>query len=434
MTQWAKSDIDSNIGYALTYELIVIQSSSGNITNNEPVSGSAPGEGIGPEATPVTEETLAPGGSAIFRLYVNNTGGRQDSYSLAVSDENFTPGKLPAGWQVSFFKDGGASDCSSLGSTLTQTTVVPAGDAALVCALVEVPETAEGGQSQDLYFRARSGATGAQDIKLDRITVVAGPAISLNPDQQGMAAPGGSVVYTHLVRNNGDVALTAITLVGTPDMATDQWSIVLYEDTDGDGAWSGADTLVQSGDTLLTANSNGELLPDESVTVFARIFAPATAALGTVNVKTLSAEAQGGGQSVSDTASDTTTVSNTDVSIQKRQALDENCDGQPDGPGACMGQGCFILTTFAIAPDQCVLYQLEATNTGAETLFNVTVSDTTQSYTVFHVAATGCASPVGSCDGDVQSPPDGGTGDVYVNVGELAPGEQATLIFGLRVE
>jgi len=225
-----------------------------------------------------------------------------------------------------------------------------------------------------------------------------------------------------------------VLLSAAPDAASDNgWSVVLYEDTNGDGVWGPTDTVIGDGVALQTAGADGVLDVGESLAIFSKVFAPASVAFGITNVKTLTANAEGASQSVSDSATDTTTTNNTDVAITKEQALDADCDGIPDGPGACSGDNCFVFTRFEVTPgEQCVIYRLTATNTGAEPMYQVIINDRTQPFTSMLAAATSCEAPAGVCS--VVEPADAATGDVSAEIGLLGPGEAAMLIFGLRVE
>ncbi len=434
VTKVARSVTDPQVSNAVSDVLTSILANRVDLTNDSPVNGGAPGEGAGPEASPVQTVNAAPGEQAVLRLVVNNTGARQDSYDLAVSDTDFAPGQLPSGWQVSFYRDGGNGDCSSLGAVLNNTGLIPASDNRRICARVTAPANAQGGDTLNLYFRALSPTSGASDIKLDAVAVVAGPALALTPDQVGQVEPGSSVVYTHQLANTGNVPLSNVLLSGTPDAASDNgWSIVLYEDSNGNGVWDPADAVINDSVALQTAGNDGVLEVGESLAIFSRIFAPASVAYGITNVKTLTVTADGAGQSVSDSATDTTTTNNTDVAITKEQALDSDCNGVPDGPGSCSGDDCFVFTRFEVTPgEQCVIYRLTATNTGAEPMYQVTINDRTQPFTRMLAAATSCVAPAGPCS--VTAPPDAGTGDVSAEVGLLGAGEAAVLIFGLRVE
>lgn len=434
VTKVARSITDPQVTNAVSDVLASILANSVDLTNDLPVNGSAPGEGAGPEATPVQTLNVAPGEQAMLRLVVNNTGARQDSYTLAVSDTDFTPGQLPAGWQVAFYRDGGNGDCATVGAALNNTGLIPAGDNRLVCAQVTAPAQAQGGDTANLYFRVQSPTSGANDIKLDAVAVVAGPALALTPDQVGQVEPGSAVVYTHQLTNTGNVPLDNVLLAGGPDAASDNgWSVVLYEDSNGDGVWGPADAVINDGVALQTAGNDGILDVGESLAIFAKVFAPASVAYGITNVKTLTVTADGAGQSVSDSATDTTTTNNTDVAITKEQALDADCDGIPDGPGTCSGDNCFVFTRFEVTPgQQCVIYRLTATNTGAEPMYQVTINDRTQPFTTLLAVATACEAPLGSCN--TVAPVDGATGDISAEAGLLEAGENAVLIFGLRVE
>ena len=436
VTKIARSVSDTSVSNAVSDILLAITTNSVDLTNDQPVNGSAPGEGAGPEATPVRTLSIAPGSHGAFVVYINNTGARQDTYDLQASTTNFTPGQLPSQWQVAWHRDGGSGDCSSLGVVQTNSGLVPAGGSRLMCVQVTVPASESGNQTVPIYLRALSPTSGISDIKQDAVTVVAGPAISLQPDQVGQVAPGATTVYSHQLTNTGNVDLGNVLLSATPAAAADNgWSVTLYEDSNGNGQWDPDDALVVAGTPLQTTGNDGVLGVGESLSVFARLFAPANAAYGTVNIKTLTVTGEGASQTVSDEATDTTTVNNTDVAITKEQALDGNCDGIPDGPGSCSADGCFVYTPFQATPgEQCVIYRLTATNSGAQSMYEVTLNDRTQPYTSMLGAGTRCESPAGDCAAAVVSPPDASTGEVSVNVGELRPGQQAILIFGLRVE
>ncbi|MCW4149537.1 hypothetical protein OM427_08350 [Halomonas sp. 18H] len=418
VTKVATSNTDASVSNAVTDRLTAISENSVDITNDAEADGNggAPGEGIGPETAPVNENQVAPGNTTTFNLFINNTGARQDSYALTYSDADpFVANQLPDSWQVEFFNDGGSGDCSTLGEAISKTPLIPADESHQVCAQVTAPANATGGASVDLYFRAQSPTTNAQDIKFDRVTVAAGPAISLTPDQQSQVEPGSAAVYTHQVRNTGNVELTELTLSASPDANSDDWAVVLYQDTDANGEWSPDDTRLNADGDL-----SGNLAPGESFTVFARIFAPAETSLGDVNIQVLTVEADEG---VSDTATDTTTANKSDIVITKRQSLDSQCDGNPDS-------GTFVFTSFDVAPGECVIYKLVATNQGVEYLSNVTISDRTQSFTVYSDESEACT-PSGC---SISAPANGRVGDIVANAGSLAPGEQATLIFGLEVQ
>lgn len=433
VTLRATSNTDTVVSNAVSDRLTAIATAGVDLTGERPADGSAPGEGAGPGTAPLSTLTLAPGARGVLPVYVNNTGGRGDTFDLAYSDSNFSAGTLPDGWQVAFLADGGSGDCSSVGAVLSNTGVIAAGANRLLCVRVTAPAKGAGNAALALYLRAQSPTTGATDLIHQAATVNAGPALGLTPDQVGQVAPGASTIYSHNLTNTGNVPLTAVKLSADAS-ANPGWSVVLFEDTNGNGQWDADDAHIQSGQAL-GAGGDGVLAAGETVVVFAKVFAPANAGLGTTVTQTLTVTGDNAASSVTATATDTTTVSNTDVSITKEQALDADCDGVPDGPGTCSGDACFVYTRFQAKPgQQCVIYRLVAANTGAAALYQVTINDKTQPFTTYLAAALRCDTPGGDCRGAVSAPADQGSGDVSVNVGALGAGETATLIFGLRVQ
>lgn len=437
VTLRATSRTDPTISNAVSDRLTVVTVAGVDLSAERRADGSAPGEGIGPESQPVQTLTLAPGESGVLPVYVNNTSGRGDTYDLAYSDGNFSAGTLPAGWRVSFLADGGAGDCSATGGAIANTGLIPAGGHRLLCVRVTAPAAAPGDVSLPLYLRARSPTTGGADLLYDLVSVGAGPGLALTPDQAGQVAPGASTLYSHNLTNTGNVALANVTL-STTTGSHPGWSLVLYEDSNGNGHWDPDDAHIQSGQAL-SAGGDGVLAAGATVVVFAKVFAPANAGLGNSVTQTLTASGTTDtAQIVQASATDTTTVNNTDVNVTKEQALDANCDGEPDGPGSCHGDGCFVYTRFRATPgQQCVIYRLVATNTGPTPLYQVTLNDRTQPFTNYLANALRCQAPQapsGDCGTAVSAPADQGTGDIRADVGQLDAGESATLIFGLRVQ
>src|SRR5690606_332781 len=195
-------------------------------------------------------------------------------------------------------------DCSATSAVLSNTGLIPGGQSRVICARITAPANAGNGQ-QSLYFRARSPTTGAQDIKHDAVQINTAPALSLTPDQIGQVMPGSHVLYVHQLSNTGSEPLSNVLLTGGPDAALDNgWSVSLFEDTDGNGDWGPADQPLPAGTPLATVGGDGILAVGESVTLFARVFAPANAAYGITNTKTISATAQGVTSSVSASAQD----------------------------------------------------------------------------------------------------------------------------------
>ena len=379
----ATSSIDTSISDSVTDSLQAITAEASVDLTNNAAGNAGGGVGPGPAANPVTTVTAAPGGNAVFNLFVNNTSNVNSSYQLNYSmDDPFVAGKVDANWKIRFHLDGGNNDCSTQGIKVTSTGVIAAQSNKQICAVVTLPITAvsdkdASGNSikHSVYFQAISALNGLGDVKHDAVIIDDLPALSIEPDQQGQIQPGNTVVYSHIIANNGNTALECIN-ISTQDSETD-WSSVIYKDVNGNA-------LLDSGDIPLT---DQVLNPGESFPVLVKLFAPATVAMGTQNTTTLTVSGNQddgdsdattcNGQAQSDTAIDLTTVNESEVNIRKEQSADNNCDGASD-------TGVFTTTTFQVNPQACVVYRLTATNAGAKPVNNVRIDDAAPAFTTFH--------------------------------------------------
>lgn len=371
-------------------------------TTQQPNTTGIPGEGVGPEAAPVTLNNVMPGEKSQFILYVNNTSSISDNFNLQTStDSSFASIAIPAGWQVRFLDE--------QGKTINNTGPIAAGANKRVFAEVTVPANATS-SIVDLYFRALSPVTGAGDIKHDAVAVGAVTDLVLYPDNTGQVLPGGSIVYSHWLANQGNVAKANISL--TIADANAGWSSLLYTDTDGNGVLSG-------GDQRLSTVPN--LAAGDTILIFAKVLAASDIQLGIANVSTVTATWDAGAASTH--AIDVTTTNSSDVTIRKQQALDTNCDGTEET--------AFTYALFTAEPGQCVIYQLTATNTGAELVKNVRIQDATPTYTSFNTTG---GLPQMSQGSLAQAIAQGSTGQVIGVVGNLDAGASATLTFAIKIQ
>jgi uncharacterized repeat protein (TIGR01451 family) len=395
--------------------LTTISASSVDVTNNA-AGGAAPGAGPGPEFAAITTNAVNPGATTTFTLYVNNNLGPPDNYDLAAStDPSFGAFTLPAGWSVTF-RDAGSTVITNTGN------VAPAG-AVLVYADVTVPAGYAAGPVS-LYFRARSPVTNAQDRKHDAVSVNVIRALTVVPNNSAQVSPGGAVVYTHLVSNNGNVnegngVGSNVTLATANNQVG--WSSALYHDTNNSGVLDGGDLAISDLGTL------GGIAPGTTVRLFVNVFAPAGAALGSVNVTTLSATTTNVGYVVAAppvaTADDNTTVINGQLQLVKQQVLDVTCDGVADG--------AYTMANITIGadPGACLRYEITVTNVGTATVNNVVVSDATPANTTYSAAVLASTSV-----GGIVTPANGATGTITATIGTLGPGQSAVIVFGIRID
>lgn len=394
--------------------LTTIVANSVDVTNTAPLPG-APGAGAGPEAAAVVVLPANPNSTVRFTLYVNNTTSQADNYDLEASTiSSFAALSLPAGWTATF------RDASN--GILTNTGNVAAGGNKLVYVDVDVPAGYPAGTIA-LYFRAISPISGALDRIHDAVSVGVVRGFTLVPNNSAQVAPGGSVVYTHLLVNNGNVTegdgVGSFTFVNS---VNDQagWSSALYYDANNSGVFDAGDG------PMADLQFVGGLAPGATLRVFQQVFAPAGAPLGQVNTSTITVSttnvAYVSPAPANTNATDVTTVINGQLQLVKRQAVDAGCDGVPDAAYDVLN-----ITTGAI-PGACVCYEITVTNVGTSPVTNVVVSDGTPANTVYSNAV-----PASTSQGSITAPLNGAAGTISATVGTLAPGQSAVVKFGIRI-
>lgn len=414
LTKTATSWTNPLVSAVATDVLTSILANTVDVTNDLPLPG-APGAGIGPEGAFVIRNATNPGTTTRFTLYVNNTSGQNDNFDLAGSTDNtFGAITLPAGWSVTFRN--GAN------SVITNTGVIGAGGSVLVYADVDVPANAVAGDVS-VFFRALSPVSGALDRIHDQVRVNVVRSLTLVPNNSAQVAPGGFVVYTHMLANAGNVtegdgAGSFVSLA----MANDQagWSSALYWDTNASGVFDAGDAAIADLTTI------GGLAPGASVRLFVQVFSPAGAPMGQLNTTTVSATTANlaylSPVPAVATATDGTTIINGQLTIAKMQSLDRDCNGTEDSTFTSAN------LAFGAVPGACIRYEITVTNIGTTPVTGVVVNDATPANTWSWNAATASTSV-----GTISVPADGASGAVTVNVGVLGPGQTAVIRFSVRI-
>ncbi len=416
----ARSTVNSSSSASANDVLTTISGNTVDLTANAALPG-APGAGAGPEVSAVVTATNNPGTTARFTLYVNNTSTVSDTYNLAVStDSSFASLALPSGWTVTF------RDSSE--AVVTATGVILAGGNKLIYADVTVPAGFAPGTT-DLYFRALSPTSGASDRLHDAVVVNTVRSLSLTPNNVGQVFPGGSVVYSHILGNNGNVlegdgTVSSISLALADSQSG--WSSLVYYDANNNGIIDGGDTVVTNL-SFVSAGGAG-LAAGESVRLLVKVFAAPGAALGSVDVTTFTATTANGTYTLTApavvTATDTSTVISGDLTLIKEQALDANLDGNPDG-----AYGTADITTGAL-PGRSIRYRITVSNTGTAPATTVKVFDSTPAFTLY-TSTNAAATTVGSV---TTVPANGAAGALQFDIGTLNPGQSAVVTFGVIIQ
>jgi len=399
----AQSSKDASVSNDVIDHLDEIVSNQVDLTNQHPAGNpGALGAGPGPEDTPVSTETADANGLVNFDLHVRHQGALPGSYDLS-AHSSANGGELPSEWTVEFI------DVAN-GTVITNTGQLNSGESKNIIARVGVP-THTNFNTQSIFFKAVSPQNGASDIKHDAIQYMKLAQLNITPSLSAQVNPAGSVVYEHVITNSGNITLSDIAFLVQNDKTG--WQSVLYADTDNNGFLS-PDDLIIDADMTLSAG--------ESADVFLKVFAPAGSSVGQSNVSTI--EARSPAENVNSVVTDTTTVSESAVSIKKEQAVDVGCDGQPD-PG-----NDFSPAHIDVAPGKnCVIYKLTAINKGSSASYNVVIRDYTPPYTVY--------SPVASCSRNpcwITEPAAEQTGTINAETDQLLPGDSYYLQFSVRVQ
>lgn len=427
----ATSSYDNTYSVNATDLVKTIKQVSVDLTNNESINDNpnAPGHGIGPEASPVTQITITPNSTNTFDLYVNNINSYiSDDYILDVSTSpTFANSTLPQGIKVIFTNPAGAE--------ITRTGTIGPKKNMRVIAKVIADDTVLGG-TQSLYFRVKSDTTGATDIKQDAYTVSTVRNVTITPDNQGNTYTGGTIVYKHTVTNAGNViegdGTASVFTLFTTDSLTG-WASHIYIDTNNDGIFNPVYDK-----PFTDFASIGGLAPYSSVTIFVQVKASTTAQIGDKDTTSVLGTISQGTYNTSPSltgAYDTTTISEENMSITKWQSTDGIT---------------FTKDIQNAKPGGYIYYKIVVENIGTADATSVEITDKTPEYTSLS-NSSGSNTPgskglpsyiIYDKDNQViqnfklaETRPDvNKKGNIIANVGTLKPATQAVLYFQVKID
>ncbi|MGL5413223.1 COG1470 family protein [Cetobacterium sp.] len=422
----AKSIYNPNYSVRANDTVGTVKVSTVDITNNYSIAenpDNAPGLGLGPERNPVTQNNANPGEISNFVLHINNTSQYiEEQYNLEVSTRpDFSDMTLPAGIVVKFKQGGGAE--------VTKTAKIAPNSSQRIDAEVTISPTATA-TVIPLYFRATSAVTGARDIKYDSLSINPIRSVQIIPNLKGETYAGGNIVYTHKVRNNGNVIegngiASSVTLSTTESLA--QWRTELFLDVNKNGIFEiGIDQPFVDFATI------GGLKAGEEVTVFARVFVPLGAPTGVKNITTITPNVTQGTYSTAPTvtsAVDETTVLAEKLSITKYQRLNTSDPWKTGIQNA--------------NPEDKIYYKITVRNTGTDDARVIQLKDTVPFYTRIIYGVDSIPLPryeVKNADGTIISsgditskPANGEMGELSVNVDVLPPGYTIDMYFVVKI-
>lgn len=367
-------------------------------------------------------------GQIVFPLKVTHTGTATRYSFAADGDGDFSKLELPTGVAtVRYFENTAAgNDCSSMGVEIGQTRLLNNGETQTYCAVVQLKEVTVSVSNVPIYFRvasatyADSNTNGFDTIKnaLTINSLNASGTVSLDPDLRGQVAPGGTVVYSHMLTNHTNTALTGTFALGTVNDHPD-FTVTYYLDSNNNGQLDSADQLISGNLTL-----SGAMLPaNSSIGIFAKVQAPNNSVSGVTDTITLQLKDSNG--NILDTATDVTRVTKTQLRLYKLQAKDDNCDGIADGSYTT---NALPIGRNSDGSSQCVLYRLTVKNEGASAVGKFTFYDAVPVAMVLENAP----SCVSCSSGSISAPSKGTSGNVSGQLPTVNSGTSYDFEFGVR--
>jgi len=435
VTKTATSKFDPTKTATATDTLTVISNNTVDLTENTARSDSSPAgtatsanaatTGFGTTATVIATNSVTPSATAVtttaFKLYVNNTSATADSYDLS------TTSAIPTGYAVTFYNDGGAANCTTLGSALTNSGTLAAGTNKLICAVVSVPSTSSGNATagtNNFTFRAQSPVTSTStDSIIDAVTVLALHSVTITPNGTQTTFAGGAVIYTHVLRNTGNATETVTFATGflTDSQSAASWTSAAYVDSNANGVYDAGT------DALITTSTTISLAANATQTVFVRVFAPGSAtASSPADVTTITATYNSAAANTF--ATDTTSVTN-GLLLSKGQIAGTCAAGLASGPFSTSA----IAASANTAPGKCVAYQITASNTTTGSITNVVLSDLVPSNTTLEITNCFAATATGSATVGGTATTEGSTGTVTATATTLASSASFNLTFCVRI-
>ena len=381
---------------------------------------------------PFEVETTNPGEQVTFNLQVALEPGQPaNSFDLST-------GTLPEGWVVEFFLPDGTPILNTGALVPTDTD----GAAFDYIAVVTIPDDAPPA-TDNIVFTATSPSNGATDSLTNAVTVNEVVDISLVADTAVQAAPGGVAVIPHTLTNLGNSTVTAgaFDLGLTDSFAAQGLAAALFYDADDDGVLGPNDPLITNLSGITGPDGVAGLSPEETARVFIRVQVPATSGLGIVAAGDLAVNdaltTENGAATDSDTTNnsvlDTIAIVSGDLTLVKEQALDLTCDGTPDS--------VFTRGRQLADPGQCIVYRLQADNTGTSVASDVILRDATPAFTTLETCA-GVCDPNLTLDGAAatvgSAPVDEANGQIATATAgsglTLNPGSRAELTFTVQID
>ena len=368
-------------------------------------------------------------GKVIFPLVAENKSTLSNNYHLFASFSAIDPHSISvvtaSGFTVKFYE--GDASCSTLGKQIINTGTMAAGATKSYCAVIQV-DSSQQNFVKPVWFAIQSPVNQQADAIKNEISSSTARQLILSNDQQGQVSVGGTIVYTHTLKNIGTITEgtasgSVVKFKVSPKKIDDNFIYSLYYDVNKDGKIDSSDKFIDTNTDLNALTAGVGIAPQLDIQLLLKVQAPATAKHGVVSVADLIVEA---GMYINIKLDDLKNIDITTVSASAMQLVKH----QVKAPACTMifDQENVVSLTFttqslAVKPNECVIYKLEVENKGSSIVTNVQFQDAVPAYTklvgIPFLVPTGInASATESIKGTVAS---------------LSPGKTANMYFMIRV-
>jgi uncharacterized repeat protein (TIGR01451 family) len=296
---------------------------------------------------------------------------------------------------------------ASASGTLNVTPLVPSGYLAT---------GGSAGTSGGTYVRPNISFTVVAGTSYTGINFGLVPGNELTPNGAQQAQPGTTVNYAHTFVA-GSAGQVTFSLVSSSTPAAPAWSQILYRDTNCNG-------IIDNGETVLTGTLT--VTAGQTVCLVVKVQVPAGAANGAQSALTLSAAFQYSNASPA-LAATTTANDVTSVGAPGTLALNKLVTNVTLGGSAG--------TSVNGNPGDTLQYTLTGTNTGANSLSTLVISDSTPSFTTYLSAACPGSLPAGITGCSVSTQPAAGASGAlqWTFTGSLTSGAALAVTYRVQI-
>lgn len=398
--------------------------------------------------TPLLTKTADSSGKAYFPLNIQNYGNLAQDYQLYASSTAIAPtassgdysslvksgiSPFTSGLKVEFYQADAGQCKAGISSQQISQLNVAANATGQVCAVVTAYASASA--KTNIWFAIESLQSGLGDIILD--AVIPQPKqrlLELANDQSAQVAVGGTYVFLHRITNYGieDEKVSRLSLT----LPNDGFLYSLFLDKNKSDALDAGDTLLVTG---TESDVTGFIIqPNQSMTLFIKVEAPATAANGMSSQVKLIAVPNNAGKEIAlaDLSNtDLISVSPNQLQILKSQLPVASCSM---ANAQAVISAAYTVQNASLKPNQCLIYKIMVKNSGSAALSNVTINDMYPAYTK-QWAPAGILPVIGSngqnvTDGVNNKIEDDGSAKIKAILKELLPQQEKSLYFGIKMQ